>query len=121
MDACMRKETSSFPHPFLLLSGEKIAKPSLQENSFSLAGSGLPFSRFIQAIFMGDSFFKCPAPNIADVGVFCLWKEKNSHFGEDSGTDAEHMQSAEWDLSTWWELSVDFDLHIILEAVVGRL
>ena len=74
MGTCMRKETSSFSHPFLLLSEEKIAKTTLQEKSFSLAGSGLPFSKFIQAVFMGDSFFRCPASKYSRCGCFLSLK-----------------------------------------------
>lgn len=78
-----REAKQALPHPFLSLSEEKTATTSLQGKWLSLAGRGLPFSRFIQAVF------RCPAYKYSNVGVFWLGKEKNSHFDEDSGTDAE--------------------------------
>lgn len=77
-DACMHeKRNQLFPHPFLFFSEEKTAKTSLLEKSFSLVGSGLPFSRFIQAVFMGDSFFRCPASKYSRCGCFLsLEREK---------------------------------------------
>lgn len=50
MGACIREESSSFCHPVLLLSEEKIAKTYLQEKLFSLVGNSLPSSRFTQAV-----------------------------------------------------------------------
>lgn len=75
-DECMHeKRNQLFPHPFLFFSEAKPAKTFLLEKSFRLVGSGLPFSRFIQAVFMGDSFFRCPASKYSRCGCF-LWKEK---------------------------------------------
>lgn len=78
--ACTRSETGSSPSFSIAFRG---ATTSLQGKWLSLAGRGLPFSRFIQAVF------RCPAYKYSNGGVFWLGKEKNSHFDEDSGTDAE--------------------------------
>lgn len=76
-DGCMHeKRNQLFPHPFLFFSGEKTAKTSLLEKSFRLVCSGLPFSRFIQAVFMGDSFFRCPASKYSRCGCFLSFKRE---------------------------------------------
>lgn len=90
---CMHeKRNQLFPYHFLFFSEAKTPKTSLLEKSFRLVGSGLPFSRFIQAVFMGDSFFRCPASKYSrlDFWMFSVFeKRKNSHFAEDCETDAK--------------------------------
>lgn len=94
MGACMREETSSFPHLFLLILEEKIAKTSLQEKSFCLAGSGLPFSRFIHAVFMIDSFFRCPASKYSRCGCFLSLKTEKQPFWK--GQSKCKVQTETW-------------------------
>lgn len=76
-DGCMcEKRNQLFPHPFLFFSEAKPAKTSLLEKSLRLVGSGLPFSRFIQAVCMGDSFFRCPASKYSRCGCFLSLKRE---------------------------------------------